>query len=197
MIDLRNPFSASALSRTLILFLALLAPAGSALVSAADRDGLSVRIDPAYISPNDDGIQDQAFFYPVVTSQVGIQRWRLEVWGKSTHISGDQSFVIDTKPPSVSLVLSTTGIDSSILTGQPLVMTPAVQDSSPIERWQFQILDETGRTVQLFWSTDAVHAVNWYGKDRKTGVLVPQGHYQVAFQAWDAKGRPAFDSPKP
>ncbi len=230
MIDSRIRFSASQLGRTLILFLAFLGSAGSARISAADRDGLSVRIDPAYVSPNDDGIQDQAFFYPVVASQVGVQRWRLdvfrvgdgrvarltgagipglihwdcvgkkgavpdgnyrarlEVWGKSTHISGDQPFVIDTQPPSVSLVLSTTGIDSTILTGQPLVMTPAVQDASPIERWQFQILDETGRTVQLFWSTDAVHAVNWDGKDRTTGVLVPQGHYQIAFQAWDAAG---------
>ena len=211
-------------------FLAFFALAGSTLLSAGEHDELSLRIDPAYISPNDDGVQDQAFFYPVVSSQVGIQRWRLdvfrvgdgrvarltgagipglinwdcvgkkdvvpdgnyrarlEVWGKSTHISGDQSFVIDTTPPAVTIALSTTGIDSSILSGQPITMTPTIQDSSPIERWQFQILDETGRTVQLVWSTGPVHEVTWDGKDRATGVLVPQGHYRVAFQAWDAAG---------
>jgi len=228
MIDSTNRSSGSQLGRYLFILLSSLA--APSVSPAAGRDGLSVRIDPAYISPNDDGVQDQAFFYPVVTSEAGIQRWRLdvfregdgrvarlngagipglinwdcvgkkgvvpdgeyrarlEVWGKSTHISGEQPFVIDTRPPAVSIALSTAGIDSSILAGKPLVMTPFIEDTSPIERWQFQILDETGRTVQLFWSTESVHAVTWDGKDRTTGVLVPQGLYKIAFQAWDAAG---------
>jgi outer membrane protein OmpA-like peptidoglycan-associated protein len=82
-----------------------------------------------------------------------------------------------------------------VLNGEALEMTPTVQDASPIERWQFQILDETARTVQLFWSTGPVHAVRWDAKDRQTQVIVPQGRYRVAFEAWDAAGNgsePAF-----
>src|SRR4051812_23359873 len=59
---------------------------------AADHDGLTLRVEPAYVSPNDDGIQDQAFLYPVVQSEVGIQRWRLDVFragdGRVTRQSG-------------------------------------------------------------------------------------------------------------
>lgn len=228
MIDSRIRSSASQLGRHLVTLLLLLGAWNVA--HAAPHDELSIRIDPAYVSPNDDGVQDQAFFYPVLTSAAPIQRWRLdifrvgdgraarltgaglpglitwdgmgkkgvvpdgqyrarlEMWGKSMHLSGEQTFVIDTQPPAVSLTLSTTAIDASIMSGQSLAMTPSVQDSSPIERWQYQILDATGRTVQLFWSTGPARAMTWDGTDRATGVLVPQGHYRIAFEAWDAAG---------
>jgi outer membrane protein OmpA-like peptidoglycan-associated protein len=206
-------------------------------MATAARDEISLRVDPAFVSPNDDDIQDKAFLYPVVQSQFPITRWRLdvfragdgrvarltgagipalitwdglgkkgivpdggyrarlEVWGKSTHLSGEAPFTVDTAAPAVSVALSSPAIDVSILSGRVLAVTPTVQDPSPIERWQCQILDDTGRTVQLFWSTGTVEAVRWDGTDRATGVLVPQGRYKIAYQAWDAAGnasQPAF-----
>ena len=209
-----------------------------AITSVAAKDEIALRADPTHVSPNDDDIQDQAFFYPVVQSEFPITRWRLdifragdgrvarlsgagipalitwdcmgkkgtvldgdyrarlEVWGKNTHLLGEGPFTVDTTPPSVSVALSTPALDVSILSGQTLGITPTVQDASPIERWQCQILDDTGRTVQLYWSTGAATTVRWDGKDRATGVIVPQGRYKIAVQVWDAAGNqsaPAFD----
>lgn len=220
-----------------ILVLGSLLAAVSFPAFSAERDELSLRVDPAYVSPNDDDVQDQVFCYPVVQSAAGIQRWRLdvfrigdgrvarltgagipalitwdavgkkgvvadgdyrarlEVWGRSTHLSAERPFAIDTRPPTVALSLSTAALDISVLSGAQLTVSPAVDDASPIERWQCQILADDGHTVHLFWSTGPAQAVTWDGKDRSTGVLVPQGRYRVAFQAWDAAGNasePAF-----
>src|SRR5690242_19874221 len=49
------------------------------LVAAPKADSLDVRIDPEYVSPNDDGVKDGAFFYPVLRAGSEVQQWRLEV----------------------------------------------------------------------------------------------------------------------
>src|SRR5262252_2891079 len=180
--------------------------AGAALLArpalAASKGDLSLRSDPKYISPNGDGLQDQAFLYPVVQADSTVTRWRLDiseiggsrqaritgaalpgminwtandkkgeavldgayvarldVWGKGLHLSTQETFFVDTIPPEVSLVTSTTTIDAASSAGIDFVAH--AEDASPIDRWQIQILDDMGRTVQLFWSTGPVQNVTW------------------------------------
>ncbi|MBV9080622.1 MAG: hypothetical protein JO102_05845 [Elusimicrobia bacterium] len=116
----------------------------------------------------------------------GAYNARLDVWGKGLHLSTQETFFIDTIPPDVGLVTSTNSIDASSSTGVDFITR--ADDASPIDRWQIQILDDTGRTVQLFWSTGPAQNVTWDGKERGTGVAVPPGRYHAAFQAWDAAG---------
>src|SRR5688572_5713038 len=61
-------------------------------LTAASRNELTVRADPAYVSPNGDGVRDQAFFYPVLKASTNVQRWRLDIdrerGGRQMRLSG-------------------------------------------------------------------------------------------------------------
>jgi len=194
-------------------------------------DPVTLRIEPSYFSPNDDGVQDQIFFYPVLANFEGIRRWRLELrslkhgsarmfsgtdlpalitWDgrdkkgvlcqdgeyrakltvrtKDHNLIAEDHFFIDTQPPVVQLSVSTPVIDQSFLQNQTVAFTPIIKDMSPIDRWQLQILDQLGRTVYLFWSTEPVWQIRWNGRDQSTGILVPKGRYRCAFQVWDKAG---------
>jgi len=82
---MRQPFP----HRRLLPLLLLLA---SSTAVAASKGDLSLRADPAYVSPNNDGLQDQAFFYPVIQSADGVTRWRLDIHregkGRQTRLTG-------------------------------------------------------------------------------------------------------------
>ncbi len=205
-----------------------------ARISSAETEinTLQLRVDPAYFSPDGDGLQDQTFFYPVLKSQAEGSRWTLDIseakrhrrivrlsgarcpalikWsgndkkdqivpdgayvakltvsGKRSEVVAEQTVVVDRKPPQVTLSLSTAVFDKSFLANGAIAMTPRVFDDSPVERWIVQVLDQTGRTVTVMSSSGPVHDVAWDGTDRNTSVLVPQGRYRVAFQAWDKAG---------
>ena len=95
---------------------------------------------------------------------------------------------VDTTPPEVSVAVSTSVLDRTVTGQDSIVFVPTVQDGSPIEKWQLQIMDLTGRTVHLQWSTGPVRAMTWDGTDRTYGVVAPKGLYRAAFQVWDAAG---------
>jgi outer membrane protein OmpA-like peptidoglycan-associated protein len=103
-------------------------------------------------------------------------------------ISHAQAFYVDNLPPAVSLSVSTNVLDQSVLDNQVITFTPHVEDDSPIDRWQLQILNQTGRTVYVDWGTGTVRALTWDGKDKETNVLVPLGPYKAVYQAWDMAG---------
>lgn len=193
---------------------------------------VDVRVEPSYVSPNNDGIQDNLFFYPVFGNNSSVTRWRLYIRtkkGKNIHRlegtnlpalikwdgktkkaavvgPGDYSatlevtgrgfkttslaepFGVDNTPPVARLSVSTTILDQSVLSDQVLTFTPTIQDASPMERWQLQILDQTGRTVYVDWGTGTVRDIVWNGKGKETKVLVPLGSYKAVFQAWDMAG---------
>ncbi|OVE76963.1 hypothetical protein BVX98_03930 [bacterium F11] len=201
-------------------------------------DAIELRVEPEYFSPNDDGIQDQTFFSPILHSQKDVTRWQLivrkttgkkiwkttgagfsalikwdgrnnkgrvvpdgdyqgtiRVWGGGLKISSpERLLVIDTEPPEVYVAVSTTVLDNTLLDGDYLTFNPEFVDDSPIDRWQLQILDLTGRTVYVHWSTGPVQEIFWDGKDPSTGVLVPQGSYRCALQAWDMAGNESVPS---
>ncbi len=48
------------------------------LFSQGDH-ALQLRVAPAHCSPNDDDLQDQAFFYPVMTTNDNVGRWTLDI----------------------------------------------------------------------------------------------------------------------
>ncbi len=225
----------SSISRLFLLSALLLIPSA---VSCSERADISLRADPAYVSPNGDGIQDQAFFYPVLIADGGVSRWRLDIdhdkkgrvtrlsgagmpalimwdvldrkgvvakdglyharfetWGRSGHLSNEDRFFVDTTPPDVRLTVSTAPFQLTSASTMPVSFQMTAFDASPIDRWQLQIMDQTGRTVSLFWSTGPVRAVDWNGQDRQTHALVASGIYRSAFQVWDAAGNqsePAF-----
>jgi hypothetical protein len=125
----------------------------------------------------------------------GAYKARLKANGRHHNFQTDQVFFIDTRPPEVGLTISTGVVDKTFLANGSLHLSPAAIDDSPLDRWLLQIIDVTGRTVQVFWSSDTVHEVTWDGTDQSTKVLVPQGSYRCVFQAWDKAGNesaPAF-----
>ncbi len=207
----------------------------SCVVNVNAQNGVQdvdVRVEPSYVSPNGDGIQDNLFFYPVFGDNSSVTRWRLFIRtkkGRSVHrlegthlpalikwdgkmkkaamigpgeytatlevtgrgfkeISLAEPFFADNAAPVSSLSVSTAVLDQSVLSDQVLAFTPAVQDASPLERWQLQILDQTGRTVYVDWGTGTVRNIVWDGKGKETNVLVPLGPYKAVFQAWDMAG---------
>ena len=111
----------------------------------------------------------------------------LTVWGRSFRETSDPVTVFcDTQPPRADLSVSTPVLTGAMAFKDALVFNAGYRDASPPERWQFQVLDETGRTVHLEWSTETLRPIQWDGRDKATGALVPQGTYRCAFQAWDA-----------
>ena len=105
------------------------------------------------------------------------------------------SFVVDTSPPLVEMKVSTTILGSGGSANEAISFIPEFMDESPIDRWQLQILDLTGRTVFIHWSTGSIQDIAWDGRDTNTNVLVPQGNYRCVFQGWDQAGNesePAF-----
>lgn len=202
-------------------------------------DSLELRVEPEFFSPNEDGIQDQAFFSPVLISQSDVTRWRLvirtakrkkvqritgagfsalinwdgkgkkgavvpegdyfcsmTVWGKGLRLtSPTKMVVVDNSPPLVEMSVSTSVLDQSVPGQEFLTFVPHIVDTSPLDRWQLQILDLTGRTVFVYWSTGSVKEVVWDGTDSTSLVMAPQGVYRCALQAWDKAGNesaPAF-----
>jgi outer membrane protein OmpA-like peptidoglycan-associated protein len=204
----------------------------STLRAQHDKYDLDVRLEPACMSPNNDGIQDNLFLYPVFSLISNVTKWRLTIttakgktvqrlegtslpalikWDGKTkkgaivapgaynamlQVSGRgfnvvshlQPFLVDNEVPVVTLAVSTAVLDQSVLNNQVLTFTPTVQDVSPIDRWQLQILDQTGRTVYVDWGTGTVRDITWDGKGKETKVLVPLGPYKAVFQAWDMAG---------
>lgn len=51
----------------------------SFLHAAPPRAVLTLRAEPEYFSPNNDGLQDQAFLYPVLQSESEAKNWRLDI----------------------------------------------------------------------------------------------------------------------
>jgi len=60
-----------------------------------------------------------------------------------------------------------------------------VEDQSPLDEWQFQILNNAGQSVQVVWSSGTLPVIEWNGRDQETGVWVPKGDYEASFVAWD------------
>ena len=204
------------------------------IINAAQPDPhiLQLRAEPSHISPNDDDLQDQAFFYPVLQSNVKVSRWTLEIitakrkrrtmrltgvalpalikWdgldkngdrapdgdylarltlmGSPNTAPAEQLFAVDTVPPVAELTLSTNVFDRSFLEDGNLIFHPRMFDASPADHWLLQVIDASGRSVYVHWSSGPVHDVAWNGMDMATRVLVPQGNYRVVFQVWDRAG---------
>jgi outer membrane protein OmpA-like peptidoglycan-associated protein len=116
-----------------------------------------------------------------------------KLWGSNGDATAQTSIVLDTKPPIVNVEVSTLNLTSAAPGTRALFMPHAI-DESPLDRWQLQLLDDTGRTVQLFWSTGPVTDIAWNGIDRASGALVPQGRYHAAFEAWDKAGNDSAPS---
>lgn len=194
------------------------------------QDILRLRVDPPLFSPNGDGFQDQAFFYPVLKEPLEISHWRmditdgrgkrfrrltgsgfpalirwdgfdkqgrqvpegnyrlsLQVWSGRTLLAVQNKVVVDVRPPQVDIFVASQSVQRSF-SQKNLIFEPRLHDESRISRWQIQVLDLTGRTVYLFWSTGPARQVQWQGYDQATGLFVPQGHYRCAVQAWDEAG---------
>jgi hypothetical protein len=49
------------------------------LLAQTEKPFLSLRAEPEAFSPNNDDLQDQLFFYPVLTGDVEVTRWRLDI----------------------------------------------------------------------------------------------------------------------
>jgi len=113
----------------------------------------------------------------------------ITVWGNNFKLkSPSKSFIVDRSPPLVEMTASTTVLDQGVFGQEFITFFPEIIDESPIDRWQFQILDITGRTVYVDWSTGPVQNIVWDGKDSATDVLAPQGFYRCALQGWDMAG---------
>lgn len=52
---------------------------GSPVFSVENPRDLIVRVEPSSFSPDQDGIEDQIFFYPVLNGRGEVQRWRLDI----------------------------------------------------------------------------------------------------------------------
>jgi hypothetical protein len=151
---------------------------------------VELRVEPMYVSPNDDDIQDMLFLYPIFSSNANVTSWRMLIntgkgkkiqrlegaglpalikWDGITRkgsvvspgaytatlqargigfnvISHAQAFYVDNLPPAVSLSVSTNVLDQSVLDNQVITFTPHVEDDSPIDRWQLQILNQTSKS---------------------------------------------------
>ena len=49
------------------------------ILLAQDKNTVQLRVDPPFFSPDGNGIQDQAFFYPVVNLDEILSRWQLNI----------------------------------------------------------------------------------------------------------------------
>ncbi len=197
-------------------------------------DVLELRAENSSFSPNGDGLQDSLFFTPVLTSDLDVVRWRLEIysssgklmqrytgagfssliqwdgkdrkenivpegsyqanlsaWGAGFKIkSASRGVSVDNTAPVVDLRVS-----SEAFAGSNYSFLTTIKDAGTLDRWQFQILGVTGKTVFLEWSTGPVSSVMWDGRDRTSNLAVPPGPYKAVFQAWDKAGNaslPAF-----
>lgn len=118
----------------------------------------------------------------------GDYRVRLDVYGARYHASSEERINIDVQPPVTGMTPSTTVYAKSVVSTTTLAFHPTVFDNSPIARWFIQILNESGRTVQVFSSTGPLHDVEWDGSDSTNGIWAPPGIYHCAISAWDMAG---------
>ena len=49
------------------------------LFAAAPKAVLTLRAEPEYFSPNNDGLQDQVFLYPGLQAESEARTWRLDI----------------------------------------------------------------------------------------------------------------------
>jgi outer membrane protein OmpA-like peptidoglycan-associated protein len=113
----------------------------------------------------------------------------MQIEGKRFKAAADSNvFLVDDVAPVTGLSVSTPVFDVASLAGNALTFKPTCADDSPIDRWQIQVVDPTGRTVYVFAATGTVRDVPWDGRDPSTGVVAPPGQYRCAFQAWDLAG---------
>lgn len=217
------------MKRLMLVFSLLIIFSISSQVLASNDISISLRVEPVFVSPNQDGINDLVFFYPVLPSNLDVARWRLDVfnqkgrrvqrlsgvgvnslikwdlkdknqnividgaysvrydiWSDAGHFHVEPDpFFVDTQAPLVEVGISTSIINQA---GAEILVTPVVQDDSATERWQCQVLNQLGRTVDIEWSTGPVSTISWTGVDKKTGVLFPRGEYSAVYQVWDKAG---------
>jgi outer membrane protein OmpA-like peptidoglycan-associated protein len=115
----------------------------------------------------------------------GIYRAILLAWGPGFKIQSEsESIVIDNTAPVADLKLSSPASSANF----SYAFTGKAQDNSAVDRWQFQILGVTGRTVFVQWSTGPATNLTWDGRDQASGLAVPPGPYKAVFQAWDKAG---------
>lgn len=125
----------------------------------------------------------------------GLYEARFRLWARDARLSARRSVRIDTIPPAVQLSVSQPILAFEAAQATSFIFTPLAIDVSPIDRSQLQVLNRTGRTVYLAWSSGTAASFEWDGRDKATNVLAPTGDYRVAFQVWDAAGNgsePAF-----
>ena len=113
---------------------------------------------------------------------------RLDVYGHGFHVAAQEKITIDVQAPVAGLTVSTSVYTKSLVSTETLTFHPTVFDNSPIARWFIQILNDTGRTVQVFSSTGPLHDVEWDGSDSANGIWAPPGIYHCAIVAWDRAG---------
>lgn len=230
-----NPFRSIFVLPVFFLSILTIAPPAGA---QPDAEFVRLRVEPPYISPDDDGTKDQAFFSPVLQSAGDASRWRLTIrkdgGGKIRRLSGadftalirwdgrdkkervvpDGRYTgelqvkgsgfnltservpvfVDTEPPQVVLATLNDSLDPTVPGREMITFRPTLRDSAPIALWQIQILDLTGRTVKVHWSSGPATDVVWDGTDVATRALVPKGVYRCALQAWDAAGNESAPS---
>lgn len=223
---------------SLIFFIFLVANGAFSVFGANPKPILTLRAEPEFFSPNNDGLEDQAFLYPVLQTASEAKNWRLDInapggkrivrlsgpgmpslikWdgfdkrglvvpdanyiaelsvkGSGFDLSTRYQVTVDTKKPEVKLEVSTPVVDGNFLQTGLLEFKPVAWDASPIDKWQVQVIDASGRTLQVMWSSGPVKNVSWNGTDRATGVMAPPGKYRSALVVWDKAGNesePAF-----
>lgn len=121
----------------------------------------------------------------------------ITVWTRGMKIKSEEIYVtVDTLPPLVRLAVTPPALDGAVPETAELMFTP-LADEDALDRWQLQVLDVTGRSIHVWWSTGPLTPIHWDGSDPATGVTVPRGEYRAAFVAWDLAGNesaPAFVS---
>lgn len=104
-------------------------------------------------------------------------------------VSAPRSFVIDTTPPAVEI---------AVPRGSDLIFSPnddgfkdtlrIVQEGSPEDFWEAEILDASGTLVRTHsWKNDSPGTIVWDGKNDK-GDLVPDGVYSYRISSTDRAG---------
>jgi len=119
----------------------------------------------------------------------------LTVWTEGLTLNAPSQVVaVDNTPPVAAVSLSTPVVGASPTGENAVTFTLEAHDKSPLERWQLQVMDLRGRTMCLWFSTGPPANIRWDGRDPKTGVTLPRGHYRCAFQVWDAAGNESAPS---
>jgi flagellar hook assembly protein FlgD len=113
---------------------------------------------------------------------------RLDVYGHGFHATAQEKITIDVQTPVVGMTVSTSVYTKSLVSTETLKFYPTIFDNSPTARWFIQILNETGRTIQVFSSTGPLHEVEWDGSDPTDGIWAAPGTYHCAVTAWDQAG---------